>query len=190
MINDFNWWQWEEFYDKKQIKTIHDKIQKTYSGMEPTDLPAGQYEDGTDRKVVDVQMVSYESIVPEIYRIIDEAYVSCNENFGYDVIRPTMIDTLLYNTYTAKSKSKYDYHVDVANNPHYDIKMTLLVNLSPKEFEGGDFYLYQQEDILVPELKKPGSAILIKSAMNHKVTPITKGTRRTLTFFMKGPAWK
>ena len=190
MNSNCEYWQWEEFYDKKQIKTIHDKIQKTYYEIEPTGHNAGQHKDGTDRKVVDVQMVLYESIVSEICRIIDEAYVSCNQNFGYDVIRPTMMDNLHYNTYTAKSKSKYDYHVDSSRNPYYDIKMTLLVNLSPKEFEGGNFYLYQQEDIHVPQLKKPGSAVLIKSAMNHKVTPITKGTRRTLTFFMKGPAWR
>ena len=190
MTTEFNYWAWDDFYDKKQIKTIHDKIQKTYSGMELAGKSAGQYEDGTDRKVADVQVVTYESIVSEIYKVIDEAYVSCNDNFGYNVIRPTMVDKLHYNTYTAKNKSKYDYHVDLSGKPHYDFKMTLLVNLSPKEFEGGDFYLYQTEEVHVPQLKKPGSAIIIKSDMNHKVTPITKGIRRTLTHFMKGPAWR
>jgi len=25
--------------------------------------------------------------------------------------------------------------------------------------------------------------------MHHRVSPVTKGVRRTLTHFMKGPAW-
>jgi len=31
---------------------------------------------------------------------------------------------------------------------------------------------------------------MLKSHINHKVTPVTKGVRRTLTHFMKGPAWR
>ena len=182
------YWHWEEFYDKKQIKTIHDLIQDKFYGKQNPKFAASPYADGTPRKVVDTQLVGYRDIEHGIRDIIDEAYTCCLEHFGYTAKFPTN-DELHYNTYTSTKKSRYDYHTDDARDTTHDYKLTLLVNLSPEEFEGGDFYLFSGGDMIIPELKKPGSAIAIKSSMHHKVTPVTKGVRRTLTHFMKGPAW-
>ena len=188
MTTKFLYWHWEEFYDKKQIKTIHDLIQdKSYTKEDP-DLAAFPYEDGTPRKVVDTQLVNYREIEYAIRGIIDEAYTICLEQFGYIAKLPTN-DDLHYNTYTSRKKSRYDYHIDEARENTHDYKLTLLINLSPKEYEGGDFYLFSSGNMMIPELKKPGSAIAIKSSMHHRVSPVTKGVRRTLTHFMKGPAW-
>ena len=189
MTTKFLYWHWEEFYDKKQIKTIHDLIQDKFYTKEDPILAASPYEDGTPRKVVDTQLVGYRDIEHGIRDIIDEAYTCCLENFGY-VVKPPTNDDLHYNTYTSRKKSRYDYHTDEARETTHDYKLTLLINLSPKEFEGGDFYLFSSGNMMIPELKKPGSAIAIKSSMHHRVAPVTKGVRRTLTHFMKGPAWK
>ena len=189
MTTKFVYWHWEEFYDKKQIKTIHDLIQdKSYTKEDP-DLAASPYEDGTPRKVVDTQLVNYRDIEHGIRGIIDEAYTICLTQFGYTAKLPTN-DDLHYNTYTSRKKSRYDYHTDEARETTHDYKLTLLINLSPKEYEGGDFYLFSSGNMMIPELKKPGSAIAIKSSMHHRVSPVTKGVRRTLTHFMKGPAWR
>ena len=189
MTTKFLYWHWEEFYDKKQIKTIHDLIQDKSHTKEDPDLAASPYEDGTPRKVVDTQLVNYREIEYAIRGIIDEAYTICLEQFGY-IAKPPTNDDLHYNTYTSRKKSRYDYHTDEARETTHDYKLTLLVNLSPKEFEGGDFYLFSSGNVMIPELKKPGSAIAIKSSMHHRVSPVTKGVRRTLTHFMKGPAWR
>ena len=190
MTVEFIYWKWDNFYDKKQIKTIHDLIQKKFHSKEDPKLAAAAYEDGTPRKVVDTQLVNYREIEYAIRDIIDEAYTCCLENFGY-VVKPPTNDNLSYNTYTAKSKSKYDYHTDVARNSYHDYKLTLLINLSPREYEGGDFFIFTDGDeCQVPELKSPGSVIALTGGIYHKVTPITKGVRRTLTHFMKGPAWR
>ena len=189
MSTEFNYWKWDNFYDKKQIKTIHDLIQDKFYTKEDPILAASPYEDGTPRKVVDTQLVNYREIEYAIRGIIDEAYTICLEQFGY-IAKPPTNDDLHYNTYTSRKKSRYDYHTDEARETTHDYKLTLLVNLSPKEFEGGDFYLFSSGNMMIPELKKPGSAIAIKSSMHHRVSPVTKGVRRTLTHFMKGPAWR
>jgi len=190
MSTEFNYWKWDNFYDKKQIKTIHDLIQDKFYGKEDPELAASPYADGTPRKVVDTQLVGYRDIEHGIRDIIDEAYTCCLENFGY-VVKPPTNDDLHYNTYTAKNKSKYDYHKDASRNPYHDYKLTLLINLSPREYEGGDFFILADGgECQVPELKSPGSVIALTGGIYHKVTPITKGVRRTLTHFMKGPAWR
>jgi predicted 2-oxoglutarate/Fe(II)-dependent dioxygenase YbiX len=42
----------------------------------------------------------------------------------------------------------------------------------------------------IKELNNSGNTIMFKSAINHKVTPVTKGERRTLAIFLYGPAFK
>jgi len=39
----------------------------------------------------------------------------------------------------------------------------------------------------VANFKKPGDAILFRSFLNHEVTPVTKGERITLSYFINGP---
>ena len=77
------------------------------------------------------------------------------------------------------------------NTKSSDIKLTALINISDDSFLGGDFYLLNSNSPLpVPELKNPGAMIIFNSFTLHKINPITKGTRKTITIFMKGPSFK
>ena len=100
------------------------------------------------------------------------------------------MDTCNLNIYSYKNLEKYDWHTDETNRELIDIKMTILINLSLKEYEGGNFYLFKGNEIEVKELNNPGNVVMFKSYVNHKVTPITKGERRTLAIFLYGPAFK
>ena len=51
-------------------------------------------------------------------------------------------------------------------------------------------YINKGKETHLKELDKPGSALMFKSHILHKVTPVTKGERRTLTIFLKGPAFR
>ena len=76
------------------------------------------------------------------------------------------------------------------DSPYVDIKFTLIINLSEKPFEGGDLSLQITNEIKVPELKERGSMIFLKSHSRHRVAPVTKGERRNLVLFLKGPNFK
>ena len=62
--------------------------------------------------------------------------------------------------------------------------MTLLINLSESEYEGGDFIVDNQTQHF---FREPGTAILFKSSLKHQVTPVTKGKRNSLAYFINGP---
>ena len=70
------------------------------------------------------------------------------------------------------------------------MKLTVLVNLSTEKFTGGQFMIYNGVEYEVPELSEPGSVLIIKSFLNHKVQPILSGQRKTLTLFGCGPKIK
>ena len=50
-----------------------------------------------------------------------------------------------------------------------------------------EFFLYFGKPVLINKFSKPGDIIMFKSSIYHKVNPVTKGSRNTLAFFLKGP---
>ena len=115
---------------------------------------------------------------------------SARFNFGYDVFNVSDIDNCLFNTYSYKNKSKYDWHIDKDISDLYDVKLTVLINLSLQSFEGGDFKLFVNNEFIVPQLKEPGNVIMFKSQINHCVTPVTKGLRYSLVSWVRGAPFK
>ena len=95
-------------------------------------------------------------------------------------------DVLLYNVSSGDIKARYGEHYDSSRSWAYDAKLTFLLNLSPDEYEGGDLIINKR----LTNFRKPGSAILFKSHLRHEVTPVTKGERITLTYFINGPKYQ
>ena len=97
-------------------------------------------------------------------------------------------DYILTNTYNVDGR--YDWHTDIANNYRFeDLKLTVLINISTKSYEGGDLEIFHHVINRVDNFK-PGALIMFPSMYNHRVTPITEGERISLTMFMKGPLLK
>ena len=49
---------------------------------------------------------------------------------------------------------------------------------------------FNQFEEEVVELNTPGNVIMFKSFINHKVSPVISGERRTLALFLSGPNFK
>ena len=106
--------------------------------------------------------------------------------FGYDIYWDFHLDTLNYNVYGMGGE--YGWHLDAngKTTPH-DVKLTCLLNLSEKSYEGGDFYLtFEKEKIKFGA----GEGLCFNSLIAHKVTPVTKGERITLTYWATGQSWR
>ena len=108
------------------------------------------------------------------------------EVFGYDIFWDFHLEALNYNVYG--TGGEYGWHVDQNNeNTPIDAKLTCLLNLSEEPYEGGEFYMINSD-----EEKKftSGMGLIINSLIAHKVTPVTKGKRITLTYWAIGPSWR
>jgi len=96
-------------------------------------------------------------------------------------------------TYTQHDQGHYDWHTDTSlsasNSPYRKLSMSLLLS-DPSEFEGGELQVkYGSDDIKQLEQKK-GRAWFFPSWMLHRVTPVTKGIRRSLVLWVGGPGFK
>jgi len=69
-------------------------------------------------------------------------------------------------------------------------KLSLVLQLTdPEEYEGGDLELMTSSDPIAV-LKQRGLISVFPSFVLHRVTPVTKGTRRTLVVWACGPEFK
>lgn len=85
----------------------------------------------------------------------------------------------------------YDWHIDASSYSKgvpRKLSMSLLLS-DPSEFEGGELQVQLSKNIQVLEAKK-GRAWFFPSYVLHRVTPVTKGTRRSLVLWVGGPEFR
>ena len=113
------------------------------------------------------------------------------ESFGFDIYE-NVHDFVVQNTYSHKNKGQYKWHSDGEGyHKNYTIKLTTLLNLSEEKYEGGKFYLFEGgAPEHIKEFDEPGSLLCFPSFVNHKVEPVTKGTRISGTVFTTGRWWR
>jgi PKHD-type hydroxylase len=107
----------------------------------------------------------------------------------WDLTLVGMTEAIQYAQYDS-NKSHYGYHLDLGKGRQVRRKISIVVQLSdPSEYEGGDlvFYTRSTEKILP---KEKGTVFVFPSFFLHKVTPVTKGLRKSLVAWVSGPAWK
>ena len=111
--------------------------------------------------------------------------------FGFDI---DMLPDIQYTKYKANENGKYDWHCDTfwANPTTYDRKISIVIQLSdPSEYEGGEFQFDPQyPQMPANEIIKKGTVIVFPSFLNHRVTPVTKGERKSLVSWIQGPKFR
>ena len=124
----------------------------------------------------------------DMYKDIESVMKQSNGNhFGFNGM--TLTEYAQYTEYP--EGGFYDWHVDndvsMAHEPPVrKISMTCL--LSPEsEFEGGDLELMKEGKIAKI---KQGHAIFFASFIRHRVTPVIRGTRKSLVMWFGGTPFK
>jgi len=111
--------------------------------------------------------------------------------FGFDI---NYLPDIQYTKYTAEANGKYDWHCDTfwANPTAYDRKLSIVIQLSDSDdYEGGDFEIdHQYAQLPVDQVRAKGTVIVFPSFLNHRVTPVTKGERRSLVSWVQGPKFR
>jgi PKHD-type hydroxylase len=98
-------------------------------------------------------------------------------------------EDLQYTVYNDNG-DKYDWHLDRGISTSAPRKLSLVLQLSdPSEYEGGDLELYIGPEPVVVT-KQLGLVTAFPSFVLHRVTPVTKGTRKTLVVWLSGPRFR
>jgi len=110
--------------------------------------------------------------------------------FKFDVDDFGSTNTINYNVYDSKYAGQYDWHGDAMDtHPTKDSKLTVVVSLS-SNYEGGDLEFFINKPRPINELRTAGTVLIFPSYIQHRVTPVTKGVRKTLSLWIEGPNFR
>lgn len=88
----------------------------------------------------------------------------------------------------------YIFHHDIDwKKPTTQRKLSVVVQLTdPEEYEGGEleFEEVNHDEKTKQLIRQKGTVIVFPSYMRHRVTPVTKGERKSLVTWIEGPAWR
>lgn len=120
-------------------------------------------------------------------RIEEKILVANREGFGFH-LQPGFTE-IQFTEYHGSAGGHYDWHEDnsaVMKKP-MDRKLSFVLQLSdPADYDGGAFELHG--DPLPPgAYTRQGDAIIFRSALRHRVSPVTRGTRYSLVTWVHGP---
>ena len=112
-----------------------------------------------------------------------------NRGFGFDL--DAMAESPQVARYGAERQGHFGWHSDIGEGPvAARRKLTLVVQLSEAAaYEGGALELMPGAGVLTAE-KARGWATAFPSFVIHRVTPVTRGERHSLTIWAHGPAFR
>lgn len=99
------------------------------------------------------------------------------------------VEDLQYTVY-GSDRGHYDWHVDRGVTSEAPRKLSMVLQLSdPAEYDGGDLELWDGGSVIAARREK-GILYAFPSFVVHRVTPVTRGVRRSLVVWLVGPRFR
>lgn len=124
-----------------------------------------------------------------VERVMQPVGASKRNDFHVDIM---VLHELQFTEYHATNSGHYDWHHDVwfKSARSYARKLSVIAQLSlPAEYQGGVLEFFGVENPAV-QFAPRGSVLIFPSFLQHRVLPVTKGTRRSLVTWVEGPNWR
>ena len=168
------------YFTHEQVKKINKEIRKNIRQKEPLDAAASAI------KVGSFFHIPCLSLTELLHPWLKQCQEINKKVFGYDIFWNFPVESFNYNVYV--ESGEYDWHTDVTENKECDIKLTCLLNLSEEAYKGGKFRTIGNPNENIKFTS--GMGLIFNPLIAHKVTPITKGERISLTYWGVGPSWR
>jgi PKHD-type hydroxylase len=208
LINE--WYFFTSAIDKKTCNKIKALGKDTFRSaevdrqrkIEEEDRKTGieqKYTVDKEKRISDVSWTVDQWVIDLLWPYMMEANKSAGWGFDIQAVEDMQITRY-------KAGMFYDWHRDgradclsTYDNPDNKflhgygrkLSMTILLN---DNYEGGDFqfctYGEEKNKVHTPEFNSTGSIIVFPSFMEHRVLPVTKGTRYSLVAWFIGPPFK
>lgn len=182
---------WENFLTKEDIDTILALPQ--WHDLGEAQIGGGDSQGVVNKKVRTTDIIWW---IPcektnHIWEKIINAIAEVNNQFFHFDLTGCYEPAQL-GLYKAKDNGHYDWHIDCGmkgSTVPRKLSMSLLLS-DPDDFKGGQLELKTVNDNPVIVEQKQGRAFFFPSYTLHRVTPVTKGVRRSLVIWVGGPPFK
>lgn len=163
-----------------------DNLVKLYPYQEATISPDRTTEDAIRKSKI--KWITLDEKSHWLYEKLALMAHRCNiDNWKFNL--HAMIDDIQYTEYHDDG-GHYTWHMDIGPLDLNQRKVSITIQLSDAdEYEGGELQLLHPHDPIIAQ-KKKGTAVLFPSFLIHRVTPVTKGIRRSLVLWVGGDSYK
>lgn len=121
-----------------------------------------------------------------IYDKIGDMAWEANQNL-YHFDLHSMPEQIQYTEYYDYEKGHYDWHMDTGYGNLSQRKISVTVQLSDThEYEGGDLQLWPGGTYPLVAPRGKGNVVIFPSFLMHRVTPVTRGTRKSFVLWLGG----
>jgi len=166
-----------------------DRIEAYGDSLEPMKAEiAGRKENTEHLRISRTAWIERRAQIEWLYDRIEQAVLELNSRFyKYDLYG--LMESFQYTVYESSEGGHYDWHCDTGKTAEAR-KISLTLQLSePSAYEGGDLILEAGAGPFRSH-KGRGTLVAFPSYMMHRVTPVTKGTRKSLVVWVSGPQFR
>lgn len=181
-IDQTNYYYFENLFNEQEFTWL-DNLKNLYPFEESSIVGGGS---GVRKSVI--KWIHPDDKSMWVYDKLGHAIKQANDSLWlFDM--NSIIDSIQYTEYP-HGNGHYDWHVDIGPYPINHRKISLVMQLSdPEEYEGGDLELWPGgKAITIP--KKKGTLVIFPSYIMHRVTPVTKGVRKSLVLWAGGSGYR
>jgi PKHD-type hydroxylase len=181
---------WDDGFTEDEIKSIisiGDALEKDKATIHGAD----KEDDYSKIRESSISWIEYNQDTGWIYDRLAHILRMLNGQFyRFDIYG--FSEHLQYTVYNGEREGHYTWHLDsgFSSSGHPPRKLSLVLQLSDSsEYEGGDLEILTTSE---PQavMKKKGLVAVFPSYVLHRVTPVTKGIRRTLVVWSCGPTFR
>ena len=179
------YYYFEDSFSDNELKNITDLVEQYKD----------QLNDGIVSNTIDktyrsskISWIPFDDETKWLYNKIGSLVNIANEElWDFDILG--MRENIQYGEYHASENGHYDWHMDIGGKI-INRKISVTIQLSdPTEYEGGELQFMTNREVNVAPIGK-GVTILFPSYFLHRVTPVTKGIRKSLVIWITGKAFK
>lgn len=182
-----NSYYWQTGFNSDELKTIDEGIKKLKLQKAQT---AGNGKD--DIRSSQIRWIPQNEEWWWLYNKLSDMIVTANnELWKFDL--HSMPEQIQFTEYYATENGHYTWHQDIGPGILSKRKISITVQLSdPGEYDGGVLEMWQggPQDSAVKAYKGAGSVFIFPSYMMHRVTPVTRGVRKSFVLWVGGSHYR
>ena len=129
-----------------------------------------------------------------LYEKIHQIVYEANKSWEFDIAGVN--ESIQYTEYNSQDLGHFGWHLDLGRGRPRSRKISITIQLSdPSEYEGGSLEVFTGGDYDNPNNrriapKEQYSATAFPSYILHRVTPVTKGVRKSLVIWVGGTQFR
>jgi PKHD-type hydroxylase len=188
-VNLQNYYWYKEGFNKEELNTIYEGVAKLPFN-DATVFGSDNPEIIKNIRSSSVKWIPKNKEWMWLYeKLMDMAATANNEVWKFNLISSQ--ELIQYTEYYDSAEGHYDWHQDIGPGIGSQRKVSITVQLSEAdEYEGGDLEMWSGGNHVSVAERGAGVVFIFPSYMMHRVTKVTKGTRRSFVLWVGGDHYR